>query len=75
MNHQNLSSVHIGGRAVVSELNLPERIKKRLLDLGMIPGTPVTCLYQAPSGDPRAYLVRDTVIALRNGDAAAIRTL
>ena len=41
----------------------------RLTDLGLIPGTRVTCTARSPSGDPRAYLIRGTLIALRNADA------
>lgn len=44
--------------------------RRRLLDLGFTPGAVVTCLFSAPSGDPRAYMVRGSVIALRREDAA-----
>lgn len=72
MNHDTLLSVRIGDTARVRSLAVPETIKKRFLDLGMTPGTPVTCLYEAPSGNPKAYLIRGTVIAIRNQDAALI---
>ena len=41
----------------------------RLLDLGLIRGTRVTCIARSPWGDPAAYLVRGAVIALRDQDA------
>ena len=42
------------------------------MDLGFTPGAGVTCLFAAPSGDPRAYMVRGSVIALRRADAALV---
>ena len=42
------------------------------MDLGFTPGAGVRCLFAAPSGDPRAYMVRGSVIALRRADAALV---
>lgn len=47
-------------------------LKQRLMDIGLIEGTRVRRLYAAPSGDPAAYWVRGTVIALRRGDGRGI---
>lgn len=44
----------------------------RLTELGLTPGCRVTCLYAAASGDPRAYRVRGTVLAIRKSDASGI---
>ncbi|MCU0787021.1 MAG: metal-dependent transcriptional regulator, partial [Verrucomicrobia bacterium] len=41
----------------------PER--RRLLDLGFVPGTEVLAEMKSPGGDPTAYRVRGTLIALR----------
>lgn len=69
-----LSCLHPGEGAPVSALLTPDPLRRRLLDLGFTPGARVVCLFSAPGGDPRAYLVRDTVIALRNTDAQTILT-
>ena len=45
------------------------KMKERLRDLGFDEGTRVCCLGAAPLGDPRAYLIRGSVIALRAADA------
>jgi len=45
---------------------------RRLQDIGFIPGTAVTCLQRSPLGDPTAYRIRGTVIALRREDAKNI---
>ena len=67
--NKNLSSVHVGASAEVIALNSDGLSNRRFLDLGLVPGTKITCLYSAPSGNPRAYLVRGAVIALRLNDA------
>ncbi len=43
--------------------------RRRLLDLGFVPGTVVTLGITSPLNDPRAYKVRNTDIALRNDQA------
>ncbi len=46
--------------------------RRRLLDLGFTPGARVRVYLRAMFGDPRAYLVRGTRIALREEQAARI---
>jgi DtxR family Mn-dependent transcriptional regulator len=47
--------------------------RRRLIDLGILPGTAITVVRRGPSGDPTAYLVRGGVIALRSSQASQIR--
>lgn len=47
-------------------------MRRRLLDIGLIPGTRVTCTAVSPAGDPAAYLIRGAVIALRGRDAGGV---
>ncbi len=67
-----LSALPVGGCAQVSRLCADGGMRRRLLDLGMIAGTPVTCLQRSPAGDPTAYLIRGAVIALRRQDAGDV---
>lgn len=62
----------LGKKATISQLKLTGDMRRRLLDLGFIPGTKVQCLYRSPLGDPTAYFIRGTVIALRREDAGQI---
>jgi len=39
--------------------------RRRLLDLGLTPGTPVTVVLDNTFGDPRGFRVRSTTVALR----------
>ena len=47
--------------------------RRRLLDLGLVPGTTVRTELTAAGGDPRAFLVRGAIIALRREQQRAIR--
>ena len=67
-----LSALEVGKAMTVSAIESDEYMKRRLLDLGFCPNTRVRCLYRAPMGDPTAYLIRGTVIALRQKDAAGV---
>ena len=67
-----LSCLPLGRKANVLSLSAPEPLKGRLMDLGFVPGSEVQPLFAAPTGDPRAYLVCDTVIALRQKDAGTV---
>jgi len=47
--------------------------RRRLLDLGILPGTVVAAEFISPGGQPTAYRIRDSLIALRNDQADWIR--
>lgn len=69
-----LNELAIGETAVVRKLLIHGSMRRRLLDIGLIDGTPVQCIGRSPSGDPRAYLIRGAVIAIRSEDCAEIIT-
>lgn len=68
-----LDTLGIGRTGVVVELTNSGAERRRMLDLGILPGTPVTLEMISPLGDPRAYRVRGAVIALRQQQARSIR--
>lgn len=47
-------------------------MRRRLMELGFLPGARVSCLLSRGPGGPSAYLVRGALIALRPGDAATV---
>lgn len=67
-----LSQITEGTSCRIANLNLSGLMRRRILDLGIIPGTTVACIRRGPSGDPTAYTVRGTTIALRQEDANGI---
>ena len=67
-----LAEMNQGDSAVICGLASKGSIRRRLMDIGMIPGTKVECVQKSPLGDPVAYLVRGTVIAIRYEDSLNI---
>lgn len=71
---EHLNSLDLGESAKV--LRLSSRLRgmerRRLLDLGVIPGTVVTAELASPSGDPVAYRIRGALIALREDQTRLI---
>ena len=47
-------------------------MKRRLLDLGFFPGATIKVLQRSPLGDPVAYQVSNTTIALRSEESSLI---
>ena len=67
-----LSELLPGESARITGDTLPETPRRRVRGLGVLPGVQVTCLYTHPEKDPRAYLIGETVIAMRLVTAAQI---
>ena len=57
----------------VDEINLSEKTKRRLYDIGLVSGTKIKLLFNSPSKKIKAYLIRDSVIAIRDKDAQFIK--
>ena len=47
-------------------------IKQRFTDLGFISGTKITPILTSPSGNIRAYNIKDTILAIRDTDSVNI---
>jgi ferrous iron transport protein A len=45
---------------------------RRFLDIGLTPDTLVECVNVSPQGDPKAFLIRGAVIAIRREDCKNI---
>ena len=73
MNSITLDALQVGQRGQVAEVRTEPAMRRRLLDLGLVPGTAVSCTAVSPAGDPAAYLIRGAVIALRRRDARGVR--
>ena len=70
----NLADLGPGGRTTVRGLS-PACLgaeRRRLLDLGLVPGTAVACAFSSPFGSPRSYEIRGSLIALRTEQAARV---
>lgn len=68
----NLYELPLNSVGIIDSLNCEGNIKRRMLDLGLIKGTKITPVFKSPSGDPIAYEIRKTLIALRKEDSSLI---
>lgn len=57
---------------VIDKILTSGSMRRRFLDIGLVEGTKVECVGQSPAGDPKAFLIRGAVIAIRNEDTAQI---
>ncbi|MGE5848556.1 MAG: iron dependent repressor, metal binding and dimerization domain protein, partial [Candidatus Methylomirabilota bacterium] len=70
-----LSALLLGeaGRVLSISRRCRGQERRRLLDLGVLPGTVIRAEMRSPNGDPTAYRIRDALIALRAEQAEVIR--
>ncbi len=69
---QALTSIEVGQRAVVAEIRIPVENRARLLEMGLLVGTPVELIRFAPLGDPVEIKVRGYNLSLRSHEAEQI---
>jgi ferrous iron transport protein A len=67
-----LARVPVGSTAIVSRVSGTRRVVRRLLEMGLVPGTPVTVHREAPLGDPVELRVRNYALSIRRADAFGI---
>ena len=67
-----LNKLKLNETGYIKSLNCTDGVKRRLLDLGLIEGTPITPILISPSGDPKAFELRGSVIAIRVEDTSLI---
>ena len=70
---ENLTQLPLNKSGKIKSIECNEGIERRLLDMGLINGTNIEPILVSPSGDPRAFLVRGTIIAIRKEDAKDIK--
>ncbi len=68
-----LGTLNPGETGIVVKINTTDKLKRRFLDLGIVPNTKIKILYESPFKEPKAYLIRGAVIALREEDAEMIK--
>jgi Fe2+ transport system protein FeoA len=69
---QSLTSIPLGSNATVAQINVAPEHRGRLLEMGLLVGTPVRLLRFAPLGDPVEIRVRGYHLTLRRQDADKI---
>jgi ferrous iron transport protein A len=61
-----------GAGAVITSLDSRGAERRRLMDLGLLPGSEVMADLTSPLGDPTAYLVCGSLIVLRRSQTRAV---
>ncbi len=61
-----------GGNGVVRRIDGEPSAVRRLMDLGLVPGTPVQHVRRAPLGDPMEIVVRGMHLSIRRTEAGRV---
>ena len=69
---QPLTSVPLGTTVAIAEIKLPPETRPRLMEMGLLVGTPVELVRFAPLGDPVEIKVRGYNLTLRKHEAEQI---
>lgn len=69
-----LDLLKLGETAYIKGISLQCKgeVRQRLLDLGFVRSSEISVLSQSPLGDPTAYQLHRTTIALRKEDAQMV---
>ena len=73
--HQRLRTLEqlaIGQRGVVRHIDCDRRTGCRLMEMGLLPGTPIEMVRRAPLGDPLEIRLRGYLLSLRESEASSI---
>jgi len=67
-----LSDLTPGARGIIRRLSGESQVARRLMELGLVPGTHVELVRRAPMGDPIELVVRGTHFSIRGSEADRI---
>ena len=68
-----LDQLGVGDRARVSGILGADEVSMRLMEMGLVPGTEVTLVGQAPLGDPLELELRGYRLSVRRSEAARVQ--
>jgi Fe2+ transport system protein FeoA len=69
---RSLDQLKPGEAGVISTLSGDEDVLLRLMEMGLIEGTPITMVRYAPMGDPIEITARGYHLSIRRAEAAGI---
>lgn len=72
MRKMSLDNTKLGDLIIVKKILNESPIKRRLLDIGLTPGTQIEKILENYGKDLVAYMIRGALIAIRNEDAKNI---
>lgn len=70
---RSLADLRVGDIVTIEHVGGERAFRRRLMELGLVPGTRVELVAVAPLGDPLELLVRGASLSIRRSDAAFVR--
>jgi Fe2+ transport system protein FeoA len=67
-----LATLPVGTPAIVERVTGARQVTRRLLEMGLLPGTEVRVVRAAPLGDPIELSLRGYALSIRKADALGI---
>lgn len=61
-----------GSSAIITGISGDPMIRRRLMEMGVLPGSPLTLIRWAPMGDPAECQIRGYKLSIRRSEAALI---
>lgn len=72
MTETTLDLLEPGSKAKVIQITGRGPARRRILDMGMVPGAEIEVIRKAPMGDPLEFLVKGYNLSLRKAEAELI---
>jgi Fe2+ transport system protein FeoA len=69
---RSLVDLPLGQHAEIVSIDCERRLSRRLMEMGLLPGTGVRVVRVAPLGDPIELRIRNYSLSLRRAEAAKI---
>lgn len=69
---RSLVDLPLGQNAEIMSIDCERRLSRRLMEMGLLPGTRVRIVRVAPLGDPIELRVRNYSLSVRRAEAAKI---
>jgi Fe2+ transport system protein FeoA len=70
--NRSLVDLPLGQHAEIASIDCERRLARRLMEMGLLPGTTVRVVRMAPLGDPIELRLRNYSLSLRRAEAAKI---
>ena len=72
VNHIRLNELKKGQQAIIVQVGGKGAVKRRMMDMGIVPGSTISVVRVAPLGDPIEYLIKGYSLSLRRSEAKEI---
>lgn len=67
-----LAELELGKTGRIESVGGPRAFRRRLLELGLVPGTLIEVVRRAPLGDPLELRARGSLLSIRRGEAETV---